>query len=133
MSFCKSYIECINKLEYALQMQREGKHEYLSIEKGCRDYISSCWYHIKKGLREGHEEINSRLDDDMKLKELTEEDIKRKARKILVEGCFKEGADRNFLKKYFRITDEELDKIIDTCNQSVDEVKKLRKEYEENK
>ena len=45
--------------------------EYLSIEKGCRDYISSCWYHIKKGLKQGHEEINSKLNDDMKLKELT--------------------------------------------------------------
>lgn len=116
MSFCKSYIESINKLEYALHMQREGKYEYLSIEKGCRDYISSCWYHIKKGLKQGHEEINSRLDDNMKLKELTEEVLEREAREILVEGCFKEGADRDFLKKNFKITDEALEKIIHSCN-----------------
>ena len=25
MSFCKSYIKSINNLEYALQMQKEGK------------------------------------------------------------------------------------------------------------
>jgi len=114
MSFCKSYIESINKLEYALQMQKEGKYEYLSMEKGCRDYISSCWYHIKKGLKQGHEEINFKLEDDMKLKELTEMDLEREARRILIEGCFEEGADRDFLKKNFKVTDEELDKIINS-------------------
>ena len=114
MSFCKIYIESINKLEYALKMQEEGKHEYLSIEKGCRDYISSCWYHIKKGLKQGHEEINSKLNDDMKLKELTEEVLEKEAREILIEGCFKEGADRDFLKKNFKVTDDELNKIINS-------------------
>ena len=116
MGFGKSYIESINKLEYALQMQKEGYFEYLSIEKGCRDYISSCWYHIKKGLKAGYEqgykEVNDNLGDVMKLNELTEEFLERKARKILIEACFKEGADRDFLKKNFRVTDEELYKII---------------------
>ena len=120
MSFCKSYIECINKLEHALQMQKEGKYEYLSVEKGCRDYISSCWHHIKKGYKQGYEEINSELNDDIKLKELTEEDIEREARKILIKGCFKEGADRYFLKKNFKVSDEELDYILSKNKEKFD-------------
>lgn len=69
-------------------MKKEGKYKYFSMEKGWRYYISSCWYHIKKELKQGYEEINFKLENDMKLKELTEIYLERKARRILIERCF---------------------------------------------
>ena len=52
MSIYKEIIESMERIDYAKEKQKEGKLEYLSLEKGNRDFISSIWNAIEKGISE---------------------------------------------------------------------------------
>ena len=57
MSIYKEIIESMERIDYAKEKQKEGKLEYLSLEKGNRDFISSIWNAVEKGIRKGHNKI----------------------------------------------------------------------------
>ncbi|MEG2917849.1 MAG: hypothetical protein RR891_06260 [Clostridium sp.] len=112
MSIFKEIIESITKIDYAIKMQEKGMNEYLSMEMGHRDFISSCWYHIGEGILEGYNEANLEFYNQIKLPSLTDEQVRIKTKKIIVRGCYKEGADKEFLKDAFDLDDNELNAII---------------------
>lgn len=113
MSIYKEIIESIKLIEYAKEKQKEGKLEYLSLEKGNRDFISSIWNSIEKGIRKGQNKvIENSKELGIEISPYTDEEVKNLARETIVRGCYEEGCSKDYLKQAFGISDELLDKIL---------------------
>lgn len=112
MNIFKEIIESINNIDYALKMQAEGNHNYLSMEMGNRDFISRCYCSIGEGLVEGQNRAIEAYGVKYDLKPLTKDEIRNETQQIIIQGCYKEGASKEFLKDAFSLTDNELDYIL---------------------
>lgn len=106
-------IESMERITYAEQKQKEGNLSYLSVEMGNRDFISSVWNAIEKGIREEHIRISERCKEiDIEIPMCTDEDVKNMARETIVQGCYKEGCSKDYLKKAFGLSDAILEQIL---------------------
>lgn len=113
MSIYKDMIESMERIAYAQKKQREGNISYLSVEMGNRDFISSIWNAIEKGIREEHNRITENCKEiGIEIPQCTDEDVKNLARETIVKGCYKEGCSKEYLKEAFSLTGEILEKII---------------------
>ena len=113
MSIYKEMIESMERIAYAEKKQSEGNLSYLSVEMGHRDFISSIWNNIEKGIREEHDRITNNFKElGIEIPPYTNEEVKNLARKTIVKGCYKEGCSKEYLKEAFGITDELLENII---------------------
>ena len=111
MSIYKEIIESIKLIEYAKEKQKEGKLEYLSLEKG--NFISSIWNSIEKGIRKGQNKVIENCKElGIEISPYTDEEVKNLARETIVRGCYEEGCSKDYLKQAFGISDELLDKIL---------------------
>lgn len=114
MSIYKELIESMERIAYAKKKQSEGNLSYLSVEMGHRDFVSSIWNAIEKGIREGHDRIADNFKElGIEIPPYTNEEVKNLARKTIVKGCYKEGYSKEYLKESFGLTDELLRNIID--------------------
>ena len=113
MSIYKEIIESMERIDYAKEKQKEGKLEYLSLEKGNRDFISSIWNAIEKGIRKGHNKIIENCKElGIEISHYTEEEVKNLDRESIVRGCYEEGCSKDYLKQAFGISDEVLESIL---------------------
>lgn len=113
MNIYKEMIESMENITYAEKKQKEGNLSYLSVEMGNRDFISSVWNAIEKGIRQGCSEANDKLKElGIELPEYTDEEVRNLARETIVQGCYKEGCSKEYLKKAFGLNDELLEQIL---------------------
>ena len=113
MSIYKEIIESMECIAYAEEKQKEGKLEYLSLEKGNRDFISSVWSAIERGIRKGQNKIIENCKElGIEISPYTDEEVKNLARETIVRGCYEEGCSKDYLKQAFGISDELLESIL---------------------
>ena len=113
MSIYKEIIESMERIDYAKEKQKEGKLEYLSLEKGNRDFISSIWNAVEKGIRKGQNKVIENCKElGIEISPYTEEEVKNLARETIVRGCYEEGCSKDYLKRAFGISDELLESIL---------------------
>ena len=78
MSIYKEIIESMERIDYAKEKQKEGKLEYLSLEKGNRDFISSIWNSIEKGIRKGQNKVIENCKEwGREISRYTEDEVKK--------------------------------------------------------
>ncbi len=113
MNIYKEVIESMERITYAEQKQKEGNLSYLSVEMGNRDFISSVWNAIEKGIRKEHIRISERCKEiDIEMPNCTDEEVKNMARETIVQGCYKEGCSKDYLKRVFGLSDDILEQIL---------------------
>lgn len=115
MNIYKEMIESMERIAYAEKKQKEGNISYISIEMGNRDFISSIWNAIEKGIRQGRSEISDKLKKQgIELAPYTDEEVKNLAREMIVKGCYDEGCSKEYLKEAFGLNDDILEGILRT-------------------
>ncbi|MGL6105451.1 hypothetical protein [Romboutsia sp.] len=115
MNIYKEMIESMDRITYAQLKQKDGNLSYLSVEMGNRDFVSSIWNAIEKGIREEHIRISERCKEiDIEFPNCTDEEVKNMARETIVQGCYKEGCSKDYLKRAFRLSDDILEQILNS-------------------
>lgn len=113
ISIYKGMIDIINKIEYAIKKQEEGRSEYVLMELSNKEFLSKCWETIEEGIREGYNKEKEILKlKDIHIEDITDEIVKFRARRMMVRGSYEEGYTKEELMDIFKLDEDEVAKMI---------------------